>query len=48
MPMTRNSEHPLPRHMFMWSIMDELACHKRRYGGRQFEDRVRQAGYEII
>ncbi|MEX0694527.1 MAG: class I SAM-dependent methyltransferase [Rhodospirillales bacterium] len=38
----------VPRHMFMWSIMDDLACHKRRYGGRQFEDRVKLAGYEIV
>ena len=38
----------VPRHMFMWSIMDQLACHKRRYGRRQFDARVRQAGFEIV
>lgn len=38
----------VPRHMFMWSIMDDLACHKRRYGRRQFDARVREAGFEII
>lgn len=38
----------VPRHMFMWSVVDELACHKRRYGGRQIEDRVREAGFEVV
>ncbi len=38
----------VPRHMFMWSIFDDLACHKRRYGSRQFQERVKQAGFEIV
>ncbi|WNK00274.1 methyltransferase domain-containing protein [Thalassospiraceae bacterium LMO-JJ14] len=38
----------VPRHMFMWSIMDDLACHKRRYGRQQFDARVKQAGFEIV
>ncbi|MDP4795672.1 MAG: class I SAM-dependent methyltransferase [Rhodospirillales bacterium] len=38
----------VPRHMFMWSIFDDLACHKIRYGSRQFQERVKQAGFEIV
>lgn len=38
----------VPRHKFLWSRVDELAQHKRRYSGRELAARMREAGFEIV
>ncbi len=35
----------VPRHMFMWSRVDDLACHKRRYSGRELYAKIENAGF---
>ena len=37
----------VPQHRMLWSAMDDLACHRRRYARRQLIDRVTAAGFEI-
>lgn len=38
----------VPRHQFMWSRVDDLAQHKRRYSQRLLNETARQAGLQII
>lgn len=38
----------VPQHMFLWSAMDEYACHKRRYSLAELVLKVEQAGFEIL
>jgi SAM-dependent methyltransferase len=37
----------VPQHMWLWSPVDEEACHKRRYGVRELESKTRRAGFRI-
>jgi len=37
----------VPQHMFMWSIEDEDACHKRRYSKVEMLSKLKKAGFEI-
>ena len=37
----------VPQHRFLWSRLDELVHHKRRYGRRDLVDKTRSAGFEI-
>jgi SAM-dependent methyltransferase len=38
----------VPQHRWLWSAVDEFACHVRRYGADELHEKVRQAGFEII
>lgn len=38
----------VPQHRCLWSVVDEYACHIRRYGADELHQKVRKAGFEII
>jgi ubiquinone/menaquinone biosynthesis C-methylase UbiE len=38
----------VPQHDFLWSYMDEYACHVRRYHARRLKTRVQRAGFKIL
>jgi SAM-dependent methyltransferase len=37
----------VPQHMFMWSVEDDLAFHKRRYSKDEINDKLVQAGFKV-
>lgn len=37
----------VPQHRMLWSPMDDLACHRRRYARRELIDKVAGAGFRI-
>jgi SAM-dependent methyltransferase len=37
-----------PQHMWLWSPVDDEACHKRRYSARELEAKAVSAGFRII
>jgi len=38
----------VPQHRWLWSTVDEYACHIRRYGSSDLHEKVRKAGFKII
>lgn len=38
----------VPQYMFMWSTLDELVCHKRRYSRREMLSKLRANGLEPV
>lgn len=38
----------VPQHAWLWSPVDDYACHVRRYSARQIHSKVRAAGFEIL
>lgn len=38
----------VPQHRWLWSAVDEAACHVRRYTARELENKVKAAGFEIL
>ena len=38
----------VPQHRWLWSAVDEYACHVRRYGSNELHQKVCKAGFEII
>lgn len=38
----------VPQHMWLWSVVDEYACHVRRYSADELHQKVVQAGFEIV
>jgi len=38
----------VPQHQWLWSSLDELACHERRYSARNLHQQVEKAGFKII
>ena len=38
----------VPQHAWLWSAVDEYACHERRYAAAEISDKVRDAGFELI
>jgi SAM-dependent methyltransferase len=38
----------VPQYMFLWSQLDEIVKHKRRYSRRELESKLRSSGFEII
>jgi hypothetical protein len=38
----------VPQHRWLWSTVDEAACHVRRYTARELENKVKAAGFEIL
>ena len=37
----------VPQHMVLWSHLDEIAGHRRRYVGTELADKARQAGFSV-
>jgi len=38
----------VPQHRWLWSAVDEYACHVRRYGANELHQKVCRTGFEII
>jgi SAM-dependent methyltransferase len=38
----------VPQYQWMWSTLDELVHHKRRYGARELERKLDDAGFDVI
>lgn len=38
----------VPQHHWLWSAVDEYACHVRRYAADELHKKVCQAGFEIV
>lgn len=38
----------VPQHHWLWSPIDDYACHVRRYSAKDIEDKVKTAGFEIV
>jgi SAM-dependent methyltransferase len=38
----------VPQHAWLWSAVDDYACHVQRYSARSLHDKVRAAGFEIV
>lgn len=38
----------VPQHMFLWSGVDEYACHKRRYSATELKQKVEAAGFKVV
>lgn len=38
----------VPQHRWLWSVVDEYACHVRRYDANELNHKVSNAGFEII
>jgi SAM-dependent methyltransferase len=38
----------VPQHRFLWSVMDDYACHKRRYTRRELVGKVERAGFQVV
>ena len=38
----------VPQHRWLWSVVDEYACHVRRYEAKELHQKVRAAGLEIV
>lgn len=38
----------VPQHMWLWSPVDEVACHQRRYSATELHTKVEAAGFRIV
>jgi 2-polyprenyl-3-methyl-5-hydroxy-6-metoxy-1,4-benzoquinol methylase len=38
----------VPQHRWLWSIVDEYACHVRRYVANELHNKARKTGFDII
>ena len=38
----------VPQHMFLWSQYDEIGCHFRRYSALEIENKLKDAGFNVI
>ena len=38
----------VPQHRWLWSVVDEYACHVRRYDVKELHEKVGEAGFEIV
>ena len=38
----------VPQHKWLWSVQDEIACHKRRYARADLIQKVEDTGFEIL
>lgn len=37
----------VPQHKWLWSVIDEYSCHKRRYSRRELISKLKSAGFDI-
>lgn len=38
----------VPQHNWLWSPVDDYACHVRRYSARELHDKLKDTGFEIL
>lgn len=38
----------VPQHRWLWSAVDDYACHVRRYSANELHQKVRRTGFEVI
>jgi hypothetical protein len=38
----------VPQHPFLWSILDDFSCHKRRYTRSELVNKVERVGFEVV
>jgi SAM-dependent methyltransferase len=38
----------VPQYQWMWSTLDELVHHKRRYGTRELDVKLKRAGFDVV
>jgi len=38
----------VPQHQWLWSPVDDEACHKRRYSARDLAEKARRAGFRVL
>jgi len=38
----------VPQHRWLWSSIDEQACHERRYSAQELHTRIEEAGFRIL
>lgn len=38
----------VPQHRFLWSVVDELSHHERRYSRRELVEKVERAGFKVL
>jgi SAM-dependent methyltransferase len=38
----------VPQHKWLWSVMDEYACHVRRYAAADLHQKIETAGFRIV
>lgn len=38
----------VPQHTWMWSTVDDYACHVRRYAAKPLHEKLQAAGFEIV
>lgn len=38
----------VPQHDFLWSPLDEIACHERRYSRKELINKVTNAGFQVL
>ena len=38
----------VPQHRWLWSVIDEYACHVRRYSADELHSKVSQAGFDVL
>jgi SAM-dependent methyltransferase len=38
----------VPQHRWLWSRVDEISFHKRRYSNRELRNKVQEAGFEVV
>lgn len=38
----------VPQHAWLWSSVDDYACHVRRYSSKELHDKVKRSGFEIL
>ncbi|HRD70280.1 MAG TPA: class I SAM-dependent methyltransferase [Legionella sp.] len=38
----------VPQHRWLWSSIDDYACHVRRYTANELHEKVKQSGFEIL
>jgi SAM-dependent methyltransferase len=38
----------VPQHRWLWSMVDDFACHVRRYSANKQHEKVCEAGFEIV
>jgi SAM-dependent methyltransferase len=38
----------VPQHQWLWSDVDDISCHVRRYSGRELKEKVERAGFRVL
>ncbi|CAB3664872.1 class I SAM-dependent methyltransferase [Achromobacter aegrifaciens] len=38
----------VPQHQWLWSSVDEAACHQRRYSAQELHSKMKAAGFDIV